>query len=301
MNAKTNNVITFDFKSNSIRTIELEGEPWFVARDICKALDINVDRNTGKISTTYALRNLRSDEVSVYPIHTYEQGPVQSRHRTLKMKMVSESGMYKIIMRSDKPEAKVFQNWVTREVLPSIRKTGQYKLAENRPMPLPTSMADAMRKMAEMALKQAELLEEGERREAALAKTDAERIAALEEANAHLQAKLDAEQQVKRLTPMASVAENHFAKGTQVALTDFARGLMGLNTNAIKGDLERLGYLYKAKGKYRVRAEYRDVLFVEKRDYLYRQTINIFLTTDGQALISRLYDQHKLTLKKAYA
>lgn len=133
MNTKTNNVITFDFKSSTLRTIELEGEPWFVAADVRKVLGIS--------SAGSAYNHIHADEKCL-------------RGRTSlglpagrPMMVISESGLYKLITRSDKIEAREFQDWVTREVLPSIRKTGQYKLEENRPMPLPTSMADAMRKM----------------------------------------------------------------------------------------------------------------------------------------------------------
>ena len=64
-------------------------------------------------------------------------------------RIISESGLYKLIMRSDKPQAREFQDWVTKEVLPSIRKTGSYSLQPGQAMPLPTSMADALRGYAQ--------------------------------------------------------------------------------------------------------------------------------------------------------
>ncbi len=62
-----------------------------------------------------------------------------------KLSLISESGLYKLVMRSDKPVARPFQDWVTREVLPSIRKTGGYKLEPGETMPLPASIAQAFK------------------------------------------------------------------------------------------------------------------------------------------------------------
>lgn len=89
----------------------LEGNPWFVASDVCKVLGIK--------NTTLALRPLDADEKGLYPIYTPSGYAQQMLH-------VSESGFNKLIMRSDKPQAKAFQDWVTKEVLPSIRKTGSF-------------------------------------------------------------------------------------------------------------------------------------------------------------------------------
>lgn len=67
--------------------------------------------------------------------------------RTPKVRNLSEAGLYKLIMTSDAPGAGVFQDWVTREVLPSIRKTGTYSLAAGQEMPLPADFMTAMREM----------------------------------------------------------------------------------------------------------------------------------------------------------
>lgn len=86
-------------------------QPWFIAGDVCRILGIK--------NTTLALRPLDADEKGLYPIYT-PSGYAQP------MLHISESGFNKLIMRSDKPQAKAFQDWVTKEVLPSIRKTGAY-------------------------------------------------------------------------------------------------------------------------------------------------------------------------------
>lgn len=93
-----------------MRSITLDGEPWFVAADVCRALGLN--------NTAMALERLDEDEKGVSSIHTL--GGEQ------QMTIVSESGLYSLILGSRKPEAKRFKRWVTGEVLPSIRKTGAY-------------------------------------------------------------------------------------------------------------------------------------------------------------------------------
>jgi len=100
----------FQFDSTEIRTIVKDGEPWFVAADVCAVLDINKHRD--------AASRLDDDE----------RGPVVVDTLGGKQEMVAvnESGLYSLIMTSRKPEAKRFKKWVTSEVLPAIRKNGSY-------------------------------------------------------------------------------------------------------------------------------------------------------------------------------
>ena len=121
---------------HDIRVIKIEGEPWFVAADVCKALGFNVKTN-GQVNTTQALRNLAHDEVDTTPVST---NSAYGGTRSQSVKIISESGLYKLVMRSDKPQAKPFQDWVTRDVLPAIRKTGAYvkgeeALKQGKPLP----------------------------------------------------------------------------------------------------------------------------------------------------------------------
>jgi len=123
-NTKTNsNVQIFDFADKQLRVIEQNGEPWFVAVDVCRMLGIQVQSN-GTVNVTVALRNLDKKEITLYSI----QGNGGSR----KTNLISESGLYKLIMRSDKPQAKPFQDWVTKVVLPAIRKDGGYIMGEEK-------------------------------------------------------------------------------------------------------------------------------------------------------------------------
>ena len=93
-----------------VRVIMRLGDPWFVAKDACDCLEIT--------NVSQACQTLDEDEKGIYKVYTL--GGSQD------MMLISESGLYTLIMRSNKPEAKVFRKWVTSEVLPSIRKTGGY-------------------------------------------------------------------------------------------------------------------------------------------------------------------------------
>ncbi len=106
-----NTLQSFSFDSHGVRVIEKDGEPWFVARDICSALDIS--------NVSDALTRLDDDERG-------DIGLNDVTGRNQEFSIISESGLYSLILGSRKPEAKAFKKWVTSEVLPSIRKTGQY-------------------------------------------------------------------------------------------------------------------------------------------------------------------------------
>lgn len=103
---------TFNFNSASLRTlIDEAGDPWFVAKDACDVLGLN---NVGQ-----ALTRLDDDEKSSVTLNDGTPG-------TPNKSIVSESGLYSLILASRKPEAHDFKRWVTHEVLPQIRKTGGY-------------------------------------------------------------------------------------------------------------------------------------------------------------------------------
>jgi prophage antirepressor-like protein len=93
------------------RVIDRNGEPWFVLNEVCKQLGI------GNVSD--AARRLDDDEKDDFDI-------VDVAGRKQKFIVISESGLYSVILTSRKPEAKLFKKWITSEVLPSIRKTGGY-------------------------------------------------------------------------------------------------------------------------------------------------------------------------------
>jgi anti-repressor protein len=98
----------------SLRAVNIDGEPWFIAKDVCDALEM--DTTAG---VTQWLRGLDADEKDSLRI---SQGTPGNPNQTI----INESGLYSLILKSRKPEAKAFKKWVTSEVLPSIRKTGMY-------------------------------------------------------------------------------------------------------------------------------------------------------------------------------
>lgn len=108
-----NNVQEFLYENSPIRMIESNGETWWVLKDICKLLSIENHKNITK--------RLEEDEVG-----TFELPHPQSKEKKLEMLCVNESGLYSVILRSDKPDAKAFRRWITHEILPEIHRTGGY-------------------------------------------------------------------------------------------------------------------------------------------------------------------------------
>lgn len=101
----------FDYKGKQVRTIQKDGETWWVLKDVCAVLGISDVRRVAE--------RLDVDE--------WSQTPVSDRlGRSQDTYIINESGLYNVILRSDKAEAKPFRKWVTGGVLPSIRKTGGY-------------------------------------------------------------------------------------------------------------------------------------------------------------------------------
>ena len=109
-----NEVQVWNYESSEIRTVQINGEPWFVLSDVCKVLELSSPHKVAE--------RLDGDEKGRNQIPTL--GGVQ------EMAVVNESGLYTVILRSDKPQAKPFRKWVTSVVLPSIRKTGSYSVQQ---------------------------------------------------------------------------------------------------------------------------------------------------------------------------
>jgi anti-repressor protein len=107
---RVNELALYDFRGQQVKVVAIDGKPWFVAADVCAVLGY---RHTGS-----ALRSLRDREKGVHRMHT--PGGEQD------ITVISEPGLYRLIMRSNREEAEDFQDWVTEEVLPSIRETGSY-------------------------------------------------------------------------------------------------------------------------------------------------------------------------------
>ena len=125
------------YQDHPVRIIERDGDPWFVAKDVCDILEICNSRRSTSL--------LDEDERGVHTVNT----PSGKQEMTV----VSEAGLYSLILKSRKPEAKAFRRWVTHEVLPAIRKTGAY-VVPNRAM-------EAMGKILLAVKEQYQMLAEG--------------------------------------------------------------------------------------------------------------------------------------------
>jgi len=129
----------FNFERAAVRTLQLDGQPWFIAADVCAVLGLD--------NTTKALMRLDADEQALISIQGIASGPGNPN-----VNAINESGLYSLTMTSRKPVAKRFKKWVTSEVLPAIRKTGRYGLQVPA---IPQSFSAALR----LAANQAELIE----------------------------------------------------------------------------------------------------------------------------------------------
>lgn len=123
-----NDLQIFTYGDTSLRTVEKDGELWWVLRDVCNVLGIV---KTDKVKT-----RLDEDERGTALVSTPSGEQI--------MTIVNEPGLYNVILRSDKPEAKDFKRWVTHEVLPSIRKTGNYSSQPMSPAQLIAAQAQIL-------------------------------------------------------------------------------------------------------------------------------------------------------------
>ena len=102
----------FHFKGRQVRTIRLDGEPWFVAADVCAVLGLS--------NPSQALSSLEADERRLITNEAWRANG--------GMAIVSEPGLYSLILRSRRPEARDFRRWIIHEVLPTLRQSGEYRM-----------------------------------------------------------------------------------------------------------------------------------------------------------------------------
>lgn len=170
-----------------VRALSVDGEPWFVAKDVCDALDLS--------NPSVAVSALDDDERAKFNLG--RQGETN---------IISEPGLYKLVMRSRKPEAKSFQRWVTHDVLPAIRRHGAYATPDT---------LDRMIVDPEFGIRLLTALRDERERSSRLERenaTKAERIATLCEDNA-------------RLRPLAEYADTTLDAVGCITITDAARQL----------------------------------------------------------------------------
>lgn len=138
-----NNLQTFSFNNQPVRTVQLNNQPYFNLKDVCEVLDIKNHKDVVS----------RLNPKGVDTTDTLTKGGMQ------KMTYINESNLYKTIFQSRKPEAEQFTEWVTSEVLPAIRKTGAY-LTDEKAYDIthnPQSLADLLLQAGEQ-LKQKEII-----------------------------------------------------------------------------------------------------------------------------------------------
>jgi len=111
-------VVPFAFGDNLVRVVERDGEPWFVAKDVCEVLGLE--------NPTESLRNFPDNERGSLSI-TEGTSPLGGNPN---VNIISEPGLYRLIFQSRKPEAEAFKTWVFNEVLPAIRKKGYFAVPQ---------------------------------------------------------------------------------------------------------------------------------------------------------------------------
>ena len=221
-----------------IRTLTIAGEPWFIASDVCRALDIG--------NSSMAASRLEPED------HTIISTEGIPGAKNPQMRIVSESGLYCMVLGSRKPEARQFQRWVVREVLPSIRKTGSYTAAPA--FQVPKTLSEALR----------------------LAADQQEQI----EAQA-----LQIEQQKPAVEFVEKFVE---AKQTQ-NLRDVAK-VLKIKQNDFVDLLLSKGILFRSRGKLSPKAEHLDAGRFEVKEIVTRDgfaTVQMRFTTAGVEWIAR--------------
>jgi prophage antirepressor-like protein len=133
---ESNALQIFSFEDKQVRVTVINYEPCWVVNDICEVLDIKNTRD--------AISRIPKDDVAQTDV-------IDSMGRKQKMNVVNESGLYELIFRSDKPEAQTFRHWITHEVLPALRKTGEYTT--------PAKEKEKARKHDEVTMKRLEIME----------------------------------------------------------------------------------------------------------------------------------------------
>lgn len=121
MSSAVTDLIPFSYSGRQVRTVTRDGEPWFVGRDVCAVLGI--------VDARASLNLLDEDERDTVPV-------VDSMGREQSTLIVNEPGLYSLILRSRKAEAKAFKRWIVHEVLPALRRTGRYEVTSMSPRQL---------------------------------------------------------------------------------------------------------------------------------------------------------------------
>jgi prophage antirepressor-like protein/mRNA-degrading endonuclease toxin of MazEF toxin-antitoxin module len=122
----------FNYQGNQVRTVLKDGESWFVAKDVCDILELTDGRKSIEL--------LDDDERNIIPV-------MDSMGRMQDSYVVNEPGLYSLVLKSRKPEAKAFKRWITHDVIPQIRRTGSYSVQ-------PLSQLEILKQSVDLLLEQ---------------------------------------------------------------------------------------------------------------------------------------------------
>lgn len=215
----------FNYQNCTIRTVQKGNETWWVLKDVCDVLCIK--------NSTDVYNRLDEDERGRFNLG--RQGDAN---------IVNESGLYNVILRSDKPEAKQFKRWVTHEVLPAIRRHGMYAV-------------DDLLNNPDLAIKTFTKLKE---------EREKNKILQIENAQQ--------KQIIGELKPRADYTDRILSNPGLVTITQIAKDY-GMSGKALNKLLADLGVQYKQSGQWLLYAKYHDA------GYTHSKTINI-TRSDGR-------------------
>lgn len=218
-----------------VRVIKKDGEPWFVAKDVCDILELG--------NTTKALYGVKDRWVTKSKV-PHPQNP----EKEILVNMVNEPGLYKLVFKSNKPEAEQFTDWIAEEVLPAIRKHGMYATDET------------IGKILQNPDFGIQLLQE--------LKKEREEKKALELTNKRQQ------QIIGELKPKADYTDTILKNKGLVTITQIAKDY-GMSGRAMNELLHEFGVQYKQSGQWLLYAEY------QGKGYTHSETINI-TRSDGR-------------------
>lgn len=208
----------WNYNNSEVRTVNINNEPWWVLTDVCKVLELS--------NATKVAQRLEEDERSNFKLGRQGEATI-----------INESGLYSVILRSDKPQAKPFRKWVTSEILPSIRKTGMYA-------------TDELLNNPDLAIKAFTALKE-----------EREKNKLLTEENAKKQNLLN------EISPKAEFAEHLIDDGRLITATEIAKDY-GMTSRQFNSLLNEFKIQFKVNGRWVLHKQYAD------KDYA--QTVSCF-------------------------
>ena len=249
----------FSFGSLELRVVQISGDPWFMAKDVCDVLNHS--------DTSMATKSLDEDEKLVQTLF------VSGQNRPVTL--INESGLYSLVLRSNKPEAKVFKKWVTSEVLPAIRKHGGYLTPEKTSELI--ANPDLIIELAQ------NLKAEREKRK------QAEELAERNEATIRIQGQV-----ILQVQPKVQYYDQVLT-ATDGILTNVIAKELGMSAHTLNKRLKQLGVIYKQGETWVLYHRYQDKGLTKTKTHTYtgsdgltKTNIQTVWTQKGRELIHNL-------------